>query len=199
MVWVFIGKSSAVAFNALKKNGIQVYPISAKQYVNGAWVDVTAKSYQNGKWVDWILYCYHPTKGYIGQWGSVAYVDSGSTSTPITANITHNADSMTVTSTDSGTSLIYNDELINFGGITALMATACIDHPDNMIIRLQIIGAIKNGYTIIAEAEIPRSGEEETVEIPLNGDAFEGYVAFRFYANRSGKTLTINSVKIERE
>lgn len=53
-VWFLTGTSSTASFNALKKNGIQVYPISAKQYINGAWVDKTAKSYQNGGWVDWI-------------------------------------------------------------------------------------------------------------------------------------------------
>lgn len=58
MVWIFTGTSSTVAFNALKKNGIQVYPISAKQYISGAWVDKTAKSYQGGKWVDWATFLY---------------------------------------------------------------------------------------------------------------------------------------------
>lgn len=53
-VWIPTGTSSLVEFNALKKNGIQVYPISVKQYVGGAWVDKTAKSYQGGKWVEWI-------------------------------------------------------------------------------------------------------------------------------------------------
>lgn len=54
MVWISTGTSSTAQFNALKKNGIQVYPISAKQYVGGAWVDVVAKSYQGGEWVSWI-------------------------------------------------------------------------------------------------------------------------------------------------
>lgn len=54
MVWITVGTSRVVAFNALKKNAIQVYPISVKQYVGGAWVDKVAKSYQNGGWVDWI-------------------------------------------------------------------------------------------------------------------------------------------------
>ena len=58
-VWFPVGTSSTVEFNALKKNGIQVYPISAKQYVSGAWVDKTAKSWQGGKWVEWILYLYN--------------------------------------------------------------------------------------------------------------------------------------------
>lgn len=54
MVWFTTGTSSIVAFNALKKNSIMVYPLSAKQYVSGAWKDVNAKSYQNGAWVDWL-------------------------------------------------------------------------------------------------------------------------------------------------
>ena len=56
MVWISTGTSSPVAFNALKKNGMQIYPISAKQYVSGAWVEVTAMSYQNGAWVDWVMW-----------------------------------------------------------------------------------------------------------------------------------------------
>ena len=57
-VWISTGTASRVAFNALKKSTIMVYPLSAKQYVSGAWVDVTAMSYQGGEWVDWILLLY---------------------------------------------------------------------------------------------------------------------------------------------
>lgn len=53
MVYITTGKESDIAFNALKKNGIMVYPLSAKQYVSGAWVYVTAMSYQGGEWVSW--------------------------------------------------------------------------------------------------------------------------------------------------
>lgn len=49
-VWFTVGTSSAVEFNALKKGGIQVYPISPKQYVGGALVNVTSYIYQNGEW-----------------------------------------------------------------------------------------------------------------------------------------------------
>lgn len=54
MVWISVGTSSAVAFTATKKNPIMVYPISAKQYIDGAFADKEAMTYQNGKWVDWI-------------------------------------------------------------------------------------------------------------------------------------------------
>lgn len=52
-VWFCTGTSSDAKFNALKKNQIQVYPISAKQYVSGKWVDKTAKSYLASAWRDW--------------------------------------------------------------------------------------------------------------------------------------------------
>lgn len=50
MVWIVTGTYCDTEFNALKKNGIQVYPLHAKQYISGAWVDVTAMSYQDGHW-----------------------------------------------------------------------------------------------------------------------------------------------------
>lgn len=54
VVWIQIGTHSPAAFNALKKNGLMIYPMSAKQYIGGAWVYKTAKSYQGGQWVEWI-------------------------------------------------------------------------------------------------------------------------------------------------
>lgn len=55
MVWITTGMSSAVEFNILKKNAVQVYPLSAKQYVDGVWVDVEAMTYRNGEWTKWSL------------------------------------------------------------------------------------------------------------------------------------------------
>jgi hypothetical protein len=51
-VWIATDPASAVAFNALKKNGIEVYPVFAKQYVDGTLVDVEAKIQQNSEWVE---------------------------------------------------------------------------------------------------------------------------------------------------
>lgn len=49
-VWFSISTDSSVAFNALKKNGIMVYPVSAKQYDGSSLVEKTAKIYQEGNW-----------------------------------------------------------------------------------------------------------------------------------------------------
>ena len=63
-VWFPTGTYSTGLFNALKKNGIQVYPISAKQMVSGVLVDKTAKSYQGGAWAEWIAYLFHNGNSY---------------------------------------------------------------------------------------------------------------------------------------
>lgn len=52
IVWILVGKSSSADFNALKSNKLQVYPISAKQYVSSSWVSKTFKVYQNGTWAE---------------------------------------------------------------------------------------------------------------------------------------------------
>lgn len=51
--WIVTGAASSAAFNALKRNDLRVYPVSAKQYVNGAWQEVAAKIFQGGSWKDW--------------------------------------------------------------------------------------------------------------------------------------------------
>lgn len=52
MVWIATGTTNTVEFNALKENGIMVYPMSAKQYVSGAWMDKIVKIYQGGAWAE---------------------------------------------------------------------------------------------------------------------------------------------------
>nr|DAL48021.1 MAG TPA_asm: hypothetical protein [Caudoviricetes sp.] len=53
MVWALTDKSSIAAFNAIRRNGLWVYPLSCQQYISGAWIEKNAKSYLNGAWSDW--------------------------------------------------------------------------------------------------------------------------------------------------
>ena len=51
MVWVIPDARSKIVFNAMRKNAILITPLSAKQYISGAWVDVEAQIYQDGAWM----------------------------------------------------------------------------------------------------------------------------------------------------
>lgn len=59
MVWFATGTASAVGFNAIKRNGLWVYPTGCQQYVSGAWVQKTAKTCKGGKWTEWTTYLYN--------------------------------------------------------------------------------------------------------------------------------------------
>lgn len=65
MVWICTGPSGTAAFNALRKNAIVICPVSARQYVSGAWVVKDAKIYQGGQWVDWTMYLYNKGVEYV--------------------------------------------------------------------------------------------------------------------------------------
>lgn len=58
-VWIKTGISSIVEFSLTKKDSIMIYPLIAKQYIDGAWADMSAKSYQDGEWVEWVTYLYN--------------------------------------------------------------------------------------------------------------------------------------------
>lgn len=55
-VWIHTAVNSDARFNALKKNDLQVYPVRAKQCVNGSWKELEGHSYQNGAWKQWVPY-----------------------------------------------------------------------------------------------------------------------------------------------
>lgn len=59
MVWFIIGTPSIAEFNALKKNCIQVYPISAKQYSGENWNVVDIYVCKSNKWVSSETYLYY--------------------------------------------------------------------------------------------------------------------------------------------
>lgn len=88
-VWIFTGTSSPVSFNSLKKNGIQVYPLSAKQYVGGALVKKEAKSYQNGEWAKWIAWLYKDGEFFEDLTGAISKIYSSVGSTKLTYNETN--------------------------------------------------------------------------------------------------------------
>lgn len=99
-VWIVTGISSIASFNLLYRNGMKVYPLSAKQCIDGVFTDVEVKSYQNGEWIDWRLYFYNLGKLYSDTTGKITIVKKGisanknTRSTPI---VEYNTDNIKIT------------------------------------------------------------------------------------------------------
>ena len=97
-VLIETGTYSDASFNALKKNSIRVYPLLAKQYINGSWTDKSAQSYRGGTWVGWIPYLYNTgdeCDSLTGGWVSKEWTYSSGVNTSAgTQTIQRNADSI---------------------------------------------------------------------------------------------------------
>ena len=98
MLWIKLGSSSDVEFNALKKNAIVICPLSASQYINGGWVDVEAMSYKSGSWINWLTYILNKDNLYNG------WTKTGG----LTAAVT--SDGVLITVNDSYGTYYYNDK-----------------------------------------------------------------------------------------
>lgn len=93
MVWIQTITASPVAFNALKKNSIMVYPLSAKQYVGGAWVDKTAKTWKGNAWTDWATWLYDSGNEFTALTGGWAAVNRDKSNTTTSgSSVTKNED-----------------------------------------------------------------------------------------------------------
>lgn len=72
-VWIPTGTSSTVAFNALKKNTLQVYPTGVKQCISGKWENKEAWMYNGTSWLQFsseLFYLFDNgnVSGYTGGW-----------------------------------------------------------------------------------------------------------------------------------
>ena len=124
-VWIKTGLSSVVKFNAFKKNNLQVYPLSAKQYINGQWVEKTAQTYMNGAWKEWQTYLFRNgtiNTSLIGGWSKAGensmtiapfIGNGGSQSLGTTMNITWSA----VSSSYEGAAIYATNNQINLTNV----------------------------------------------------------------------------------
>lgn len=124
MVWISTGTSSGVAFNALRKNVLMAYPLAAKQYASGQWVDVTAMSYQDGEWHSWIRYLYDNGDSCMengGEWVAAGKNLSSAGSGSTKLDLTLGDSSMTLAqSTAANGGIAYKKQAIDLTSVSTI-------------------------------------------------------------------------------
>ena len=186
-VWFPTGASSPVSFNAVKKNGLMVYPLSAKQYIGGTWVEKTAKSYQGGAWVAW--------------WNGQLY-DNGNTYTSVTGGysaygdgtiLTENADHLYIEST--GPSGVYNNTPVDMAKYNTITFTwTCVR--GGIDVRFQVRSDKSTGGSGWAAGTTITSPEAKQYTTALDISSLSGsyYVGVGRFSSGGPCQLKIHSI-----
>ena len=182
MVWFEIGLSSVVAFNALKKNRINVYPVSVKQYVSGNWQNKTAKSYQNGAWVNWwngeIYDSGNLYEQYTGGW-----THDETTTIP---KITYNADSITFHPEVQGISVkIRTAKRINVNSFSSLVFEGTATNPNDT----SLVGILDSTKKIVASTVL---GTGSTYSVDIKNITGDYYIFLQ--CSSSARPITIRKL-----
>ena len=150
MVWIQTGTSSPASFNALKKNGITICPLSCMQYISGAWAGKAAKTHQSGAWVEWVRWLYNNGDECLsvgGNWIGVGKKPSSSTN--------HTASAPTITKEGStvriscaggqyagNAAIYYKEDKIAFANNSAINIKCDISDQGDGSVRLCVWSAI---------------------------------------------------------
>lgn len=182
IVWISTGTGSPVEFNALKKNTVMVYPLTAKQRINGAWVDVTAMSYQGGVWLDWIIWFYKNGDEYVSLTGGWVLSSTGEKLS--------NGIRIGSTSKENKTQKrAYTADAVELTGINSIMVhfSEYYLHSTSAMLEIEICDADGN---IVASATVASgSGDGADVSQTVDVSAFNGEYTIRIsltYSTSSG-------------
>lgn len=203
MVWFATGVTSGAAFNAVRKNGIVLYPVEAQQYVGGAWMKVTAQSYQNGAWRDWWAgELYTPGNEFeevTGGWTALALkqTSTGNASEP---TITRGEDGLVMTNSNTNYSggIVHTARKIEISGRSRLVFTGVSNVPQKDRAALTVwsdIGSLQTD-NVIASVALPTSEGTAALDISaLNGSYYVGFALYR--SSATTPTVTMRSLRME--
>lgn len=203
MVWFQIGTQSAVLFNALKKNGIILHCLRAKQYISGAWVTKIAKSYQGGEWLEWIADTYLYNAGdacedITGGWQGRAWKEASDNSSAA-PTIAFNADSMVATTGGSNYSrgaveIVEDFDFTHFKTVTATYSLSGTVHDTANLLMIISRESTYWGASYAAASASLTKGTDETTTLDVSAISGAYDVAFGIRCTGGTGTLTVKSV-----
>ena len=196
-IWISTNSgASTIAFDSIRIGNDTmntVYPISAKQYVGGTWVDKTVKSWQNSEWVDWwggeLFNNGNQYNVITGGWVQADYTLAPSGDTARGGSLSIGA-SIVLKANELGNCVsIRTAKKIDLTGWSTLKCDGIVTMNSS---RLLLVANGTNG-SAGDMSKIPASGNSTTLDIShLTGEYYIGSYA------RQGGTNTLNRIWLER-
>lgn len=174
MVWFQTDVSSDFEFDAIQDNGIYVYPKSAKQYINNAWVGKSVSVYQNGTWKNWAKHLYINGDECADVTGGWSY-NSGNYSTM--GSIARNPTSLGCYSSSGRSANFYTKNKVSFAGYDTLRVNVKSAWIGSTSYNWIIINTYPNhGYQVAMKANFNATNQIITFDISSLNDSYHVYI-----------------------
>ncbi len=184
LVWFCTGLTSPVAFNALKKNELYIYPQTCQQYISGAWVDVVAKSRLNGVWVDWwdgeLYVAGNEYEGVTGGWVAIPKGYDSSNNTTGTPEMIRSENSMTFKMSGPNGAIVCTKNKVNVTDYSTLVFDGVFSGTNGQASLCNIrvwgdIGSYSSGNSVASKSITVDSNGTVTLDIAdLSGEYYIG-------------------------
>ena len=204
MVWITLATTGAIGLNALKRNGIELHPISASQYIDGAWQIVTAMIWQDGAWTEWWDgYLYKPgdeCTAVGGEWISEAVPISASGDASVRP-IIKGSDSLSVAGVGGKGTIIRKTDPITLTGKKTLEFEGALHNPASTSpeywASICVWTAIGTTYqqNVVAVYHQKSGTSSGTITLDISSlDPGDYYVGFGLYG---GSTLRMTALRVK--
>lgn len=193
-VWICVGSASNAGFNAIMNNGIELYPIYAKQYVSSEWVNKTAKSWQNGKWNEWGFWYYRSgdlCEDVTGGWNSSFKIDIEWNTAQL--DLTNDGMRGALTFTSPACDLYRcTTNKIYLNGKTLKVKYSATVNGGKFIMCVRLLTGLSGSYEIAENnKEITASITHDILSLPLDGITQPVYIYVDAIAVTSGTNASV--------
>ena len=193
MLWLSVANSGGIKLlSPVGMNWITVYPLSAAQYVNDAWMSIDVMSYQGHEWENWILDLAYAIVN------CTSYVESGQGGKDQSITVENGVIIATTTgesSTKAGSIVYYSEDMFDLSKYSKLTFHAHKSNPGHC--RIGFSSSNQSSFTSTTENtlaikafEQSAKNYEEDVTIDLTGVDVMGYFAINVSGYYDGKTYT---------
>ena len=174
MVWIRLGTTSEVPFNALKKGELYCFPTSCEQYVGGSWASVDAYIYQGGQWLQFSRESHY-----------LAVYDSGVENVPLTlTGFTRKTSVLQASLGTGGSAYIKTSSAIDITHNSTLNVTCTYLNGDGTFAGYFYARILNTDGSVVAEKSSTRNA---TGTISLDISSLTGsYIVAAYAYNSSG-------------
>lgn len=178
LLWIAVGAASAVEFNALKKNGLCIYPLYAKQYTLSTvspWEYVDARSRKGGKWVEWTA--------------DITLYANGSEVLPLALrNVTKEDTYLSVSLGKNGSASIESNSITLSGHTKVSVTYSGLTGESTFAGGIRV--RVKKTNDEIVKTSGRNTSESGTIELDLSDLNLAGDYVIEVYANNSSGSYT---------